>query len=173
MTFLFMLMAAPSSKKKFELLRDSCVTGRTTTSLSLKAFSSESLMESPGPMLNSSNQTFAPNSFIAVANSRAHSRSEAACEMKICWTFINYVSVLTALGLGLRFLLRLRPLSQLVEVTVNPVEVLQVVGLEIGRNVRLGEKFRRRQDRKSTRLNSSHVSISYAVFCLKKKKKKI
>src|SRR5438874_10024499 len=27
-----------------------------------------------------------------------------------------------------------------------------------------------RQDRKSTRLNSSHVEISYAVFCLKKKK---
>src|SRR5690606_41879614 len=30
----------------------------------------------------------------------------------------------------------------------------------------------RQQDRKSTRLNSSHVKISYAVFCLKKKKKK-
>src|SRR6266487_6376248 len=29
----------------------------------------------------------------------------------------------------------------------------------------------RREDRKSTRLNSSHPSISYAVFCLKKKKK--
>src|SRR5690348_17536236 len=29
-----------------------------------------------------------------------------------------------------------------------------------------------RTDRKSTRLNSSHPSISYAVFCLKKKKKK-
>src|SRR5690349_22246568 len=29
-----------------------------------------------------------------------------------------------------------------------------------------------RPDRKSTRLNSSHVEISYAVFCLKKKKKK-
>src|SRR5438874_4274264 len=28
------------------------------------------------------------------------------------------------------------------------------------------------KDRKSTRLNSSHVEISYAVFCLKKKKKK-
>src|SRR3989442_9849934 len=28
------------------------------------------------------------------------------------------------------------------------------------------------RDRKSTRLNSSHVRISYAVFCLKKKKKK-
>src|SRR5215510_1607067 len=30
---------------------------------------------------------------------------------------------------------------------------------------------RKDQDRKSTRLNSSHVAISYAVFCLKKKKK--
>src|SRR2546427_6944301 len=31
----------------------------------------------------------------------------------------------------------------------------------------------RREDRKSTRLNSSHSQISYAVFCLKKKKDKI
>src|SRR5437667_8119265 len=30
----------------------------------------------------------------------------------------------------------------------------------------------RRSDRKSTCLNSSHITISYAVFCLKKKKKK-
>src|SRR5258707_10123491 len=30
----------------------------------------------------------------------------------------------------------------------------------------------RKSDRKSTRLNSSHANISYAVFCLKKKKKK-
>src|SRR5437773_8626179 len=29
----------------------------------------------------------------------------------------------------------------------------------------------RAEDRKSTRLNSSHITISYAVFCLKKKKK--
>src|SRR3712207_7049319 len=34
------------------------------------------------------------------------------------------------------------------------------------REARLAE----RQDRKSTRLNSSHANISYAVFCLKKKK---
>src|SRR5690348_17872695 len=33
-------------------------------------------------------------------------------------------------------------------------------------------RARSRRDRKSTRLNSSHPSISYAVFCLKKKKKK-
>src|SRR5690349_22715823 len=32
-------------------------------------------------------------------------------------------------------------------------------------------EHRRARDRKSTRLNSSHVEISYAVFCLKKKKK--
>src|SRR3712207_7137655 len=32
---------------------------------------------------------------------------------------------------------------------------------------------RHRGDRKSTRLNSSHANISYAVFCLKKKKNKI
>src|SRR2546426_9352558 len=35
------------------------------------------------------------------------------------------------------------------------------------------EDFQRAADRKSTRLNSSHLVISYAVFCLKKKKKKL
>src|SRR5688572_31793526 len=34
------------------------------------------------------------------------------------------------------------------------------------------EATARREDRKSTRLNSSHSQISYAVFCLKKKKTK-
>src|SRR5947209_8993169 len=38
------------------------------------------------------------------------------------------------------------------------------------RDLRAGKP--RPQDRKSTRLNSSHANISYAVFCLKKKKKK-
>src|SRR2546422_5343895 len=40
--------------------------------------------------------------------------------------------------------------------------------LELGRTARELEVLRR--DRKSTRLNSSHGYISYAVFCLKKKK---
>src|SRR5256885_4483667 len=35
---------------------------------------------------------------------------------------------------------------------------------------RQGQPLRSRRDRKSTRLNSSHLVISYAVFCLKKKK---
>src|SRR5436309_8782028 len=41
-----------------------------------------------------------------------------------------------------------------------PWRALEFVGTRLG------------EDRKSTRLNSSHVKISYAVFCLKKKKKK-
>src|SRR5439155_19389017 len=42
-------------------------------------------------------------------------------------------------------------------------------GADLGHAVRVAH--RRLEDRKSTRLNSSHVAISYAVFCLKKKKK--
>src|SRR3712207_7300846 len=50
------------------------------------------------------------------------------------------------------------------------------VGAARDRGAALGEAHgplavRRLRDRKSTRLNSSHANISYAVFCLKKKKK--
>src|SRR2546426_2648020 len=41
-----------------------------------------------------------------------------------------------------------------------------------GGHARLGGDVPTNRDRKSTRLNSSHLVISYAVFCLKKKKKK-
>src|SRR5262245_64227336 len=41
-----------------------------------------------------------------------------------------------------------------------------------GPEVRARSRHRPRLDRKSTRLNSSHLGISYAVFCLKKKKNK-
>src|SRR5690349_22771179 len=51
--------------------------------------------------------------------------------------------------------------------------VLDRLGLGGGAvGMRLAGPRRERPDRKSTRLNSSHVEISYAVFCLKKKKKK-
>src|SRR2546421_9397154 len=43
--------------------------------------------------------------------------------------------------------------------TSKPIQLLQLLG-------------KSKRDRKSTRLNSSHDQISYAVFCLKKKKKK-
>src|SRR3712207_7619395 len=42
-----------------------------------------------------------------------------------------------------------------------------------GGGIAVPGRGRRRRDRKSTRLNSSHANISYAVFCLKKKKKKL
>src|SRR5688572_32291314 len=47
--------------------------------------------------------------------------------------------------------------------------------LRVGHRVRRDRHVaagRERRDRKSTRLNSSHSQISYAVFCLKKKKNK-
>src|SRR2546422_11523359 len=46
-----------------------------------------------------------------------------------------------------------------------------VPGMRRGAAARARRRARARQDRKSTRLNSSHGYISYAVFCLKKKKK--
>src|SRR3712207_9571146 len=62
------------------------------------------------------------------------------------------------------------------DLEVGPQHVLrhrQAVGAEpahaLGRGQRLGEHVVRK-DRKSTRLNSSHANISYAVFCLKKKR---
>src|SRR2546426_7134557 len=60
--------------------------------------------------------------------------------------------------------------------TRNPLLMLDEVE-EMGADVRgdptaaLLEVLDQAQDRKSTRLNSSHLVISYAVFCLKKKKK--
>src|SRR2546422_8389329 len=51
--------------------------------------------------------------------------------------------------------------------------VLLVVGETTGGSDALdGEPLSASEDRKSTRLNSSHGYISYAVFCLKKKKEK-
>src|SRR5258708_29962213 len=41
---------------------------------------------------------------------------------------------------------------------------------DYGRNIALTDRYFCHRDRKSTRLNSSHQIISYAVFCLKKKK---
>src|SRR5688572_31556402 len=49
---------------------------------------------------------------------------------------------------------------------------VKINGLTIGTVYDLEEVDKNVRDRKSTRLNSSHSQISYAVFCLKKKKKK-
>src|SRR5256885_12859909 len=60
---------------------------------------------------------------------------------------------------------------------IRPRGAVSTVSLPIGRSTTgsqhgaAGGCDGRRLDRKSTRLNSSHLVISYAVFCLKKKKK--
>src|SRR5438067_6424049 len=54
-------------------------------------------------------------------------------------------------------------------VRVHEPEPLRFAAARVGRLL-AAEPCSGETDRKSTRLNSSHVSISYAVFCLKKKK---
>src|SRR5688572_32153455 len=82
------------------------------------------------------------------------------------------------------------PYTTLFRSVVERVEVrrdLGPLGQVVDREVRAGDEEQRRdddardvrevvdrlQDRKSTRLNSSHSQISYAVFCLKKKNKQM
>src|SRR5258707_9755884 len=60
---------------------------------------------------------------------------------------------------------------------LRPMSVFGLTAAEVSSNAQRVERTQRDvrldgadQDRKSTRLNSSHANISYAVFCLKKKK---
>src|SRR5438094_7024233 len=64
------------------------------------------------------------------------------------------------------------PASALQSVRVDPGQVEQVIMnlAADGLQCRSRQDFEINIDRKSTRLNSSHRTISYAVFCLKKKK---
>src|SRR5690606_41733344 len=76
-------------------------------------------------------------------------------------------------GFLLRFLIDLSPAigsgedDRLPRRSAAAIVILGIEGPPLQTRVRLTPL---RSDRKSTRLNSSHVKISYAVFCLKKKK---
>src|SRR5690606_41633065 len=74
-----------------------------------------------------------------------------------------------------------RPVPLVVGADVAEVEALGQLEVDLDRRhlpgaadgvAALHGDLRAVEDRKSTRLNSSHVKISYAVFCLKKKKKR-
>src|SRR2546428_3628254 len=66
-----------------------------------------------------------------------------------------------------------KPLGENVKTKVDRLEDLRVGTKGNSRSPLFGfsDFFERRLNRKSTRLNSSHDQISYAVFCLKKKEK--
>src|SRR5207302_9211835 len=70
-------------------------------------------------------------------------------------------------------LFRSNPDPRMHEFSPNHPLAKELIGKRVGDNFTIAPgHVSKRQDRKSTRLNSSHVKISYAVFCLKKKKKK-
>src|SRR5258705_2184247 len=54
--------------------------------------------------------------------------------------------------------------------SMRPSSRIRLVLLRTRYRGRMGDVVRLHEDRKSTRLNSSHLGISYAVFCFKKKK---
>src|SRR2546429_4546608 len=68
--------------------------------------------------------------------------------------------------------LRVNTIEQLQRDRTGGQELLDMVANTVSRteNLRLTQMTRKGKDRKSTRLNSSHGYISYAVFCLKKNK---
>src|SRR3712207_8021456 len=87
-------------------------------------------------------------------------------------TLFPYTTLFRSLGrrrLALLLTLRLVRLDLRVGAVRGPA--VDVDDPLLGDDVRLGVLDE--ADRKSTRLNSSHANISYAVFCLKKKKKRL
>src|SRR3712207_7048968 len=89
-------------------------------------------------------------------------------------TLFPYTTLFRSAAPALR---RVRPAADVPVVTVTRLELttpdaLRPARAPAGEDVRVERVAdpRLNEDRKSTRLNSSHANISYAVFCLKKKK---
>src|SRR5687768_10962647 len=94
----------------------------------------------------------------------------------------EFVQACKAKGVSLDYQLRTLPLvdkfisgvrAEVEQLTIKKdPQAAELVAKHVGPvTAYLGEVIRRETDRKSTRLNSSHGYISYAVFCLKKKNK--
>src|SRR5699024_4023344 len=87
--------------------------------------------------------------------------TQGARHLKKALELFDYDNLI--LGIGI---LEDKDVDHILEVLVPMAD--KVITTEVD----MPRKLDGRRDRKSTRLNSSHVSISYAVFCLKKKKTK-
>src|SRR3712207_7913228 len=96
--------------------------------------------------------------------------------------FFNDTATTEIYTLSLHDALPIYALDEQMRVLLHQLAVLEGPGLglvgvadEVLVHLALGDEghLLSHRDRKSTRLNSSHANISYAVFCLKKKKKNI
>src|SRR2546422_3824913 len=81
-------------------------------------------------------------------------------------TLFPYTTLFRSVGLGLVVVVVRDEVADGVVREILPELAVQLGG----QGLVVGQDERRAPDRKSTRLNSSHGYISYAVFCLKKKK---
>src|SRR3712207_7742835 len=81
-------------------------------------------------------------------------------------TLFRSVRVIIMYGLGLIADARYHDVAR------SMAHLHREIAIRVGRHARFGAFYQDggHRDRKSTRLNSSHANISYAVFCLKKKK---
>src|SRR5256885_11046303 len=91
-------------------------------------------------------------------------------------TLFPYTTLFRSLGLVAVGRPARRDLEPAAQLDVRVQRIARVGDKAIDAEVHVGATEARRaldveRDRKSTRLNSSHLVISYAVFCLKKKKK--
>src|SRR5215475_6410584 len=98
----------------------------------------------------------------------ARQRVTLGTQVALLVTGVTALTVLLA-GLVLLGLVKGAAESQARETLAGQADLAATATAERTQPVQLARALR---DRKSTRLNSSHVKISYAVFCLKKKKKK-
>src|SRR5687768_17922085 len=92
-------------------------------------------------------------------------------------TLFPYTTLFRSLGEGVGHGDRVDGVAVAVDVQDRPEDRLvlrggELFGFQDGDDLADGVLGQQHADRKSTRLNSSHGYISYAVFCLKKKKKK-
>src|SRR5690606_42039351 len=101
---------------------------------------------------------------------RAHRHHLLSSSSVLClFFFFHDTATTTFYTLSLHDALPIYHLCDLIKINVCVLKT--GYSPKMGRLLSVAMSLRGRLDRKSTRLNSSHVKISYAVFCLKKKKK--
>src|SRR5574337_1906726 len=79
--------------------------------------------------------------------------------------FSSFIPIPTEITISALLLSGINPLDVFLVLTIGSI-IGGYIAYYLGYNGRLLKKIRKTPDRKSTRLNSSHHSISYAVFCL-------